>query len=231
MPHNLPPGVSRGNDGKFVSAGDLESRYDDLEYLTTSAYVEIAQADWSASTNNSNFDNRSDFEGVLLLDVDRIVDRHEVAHLEWLDARLMAVSPEELDTNANFYGTTEISASPSRQAVRLPEGNTDSVSFEQDSINGDITGIEIGVTDTDSADLPVRPLSVTGNAGVYDVTNGVGSGHHTTTDETFGPVPGTWDFDRRDEVYMNGIVAANGEGAPQFGFLMTADMIFGITEG
>lgn len=228
MPHSLPPGVTRGSDGKFVSTGEA-ARFDAVEYQTFTTTIEVATGDYTSSGAAEDFGVTSNFEGVEVVDVDTLVDRHEIAHLLSVNTAISGYAHGSgiSGVSAHRIGV-ELSASPSRAAIGFALGSD--VIEDQESNQGDLTGIETALTVTDDADLVHRPIEVYMAATVEDDVDGTGMGGYVANDEAWGPGAGSWDFDRRDELYMNGVVEANGDSAAPFGATITGQMAFGIEE-
>lgn len=167
-----------------------------------------------------------DWEGALLLDLNDIIDRHEVATLIWVEATLSA-QVESSSLEPLFASIrTEISSSPSRRVVfdravggsLVDDSSFDSLNFRQEQ--------------SDSVDFITRPLVAhIGNQAEDDV-DGTSWGGAYDRDTTYGPPPAPpWDFDRRDNLYINGAVNIRGsESDSSLGFELMTQMVFGISE-
>lgn len=225
MPHNLPPGVVQGPDGKFMSADDAKlGHYDDFEQFTFSTTIRAQSTDYTSG------DNFTTFEGVELLDFDAIVGRRDEADLIQLDAGL-AVHVHTNDDEANMQvamAIAEISSSPALQAAEEADDYDEIADVESEL--GDLDRLTAGQVATDSVDLVARPLVASGSRAVNDATGGVSNGAHQENDRTRGPPIGEWIFDRRDELYLNGEVHVGGQSSNNFHVIASGQLVFGIRE-
>lgn len=224
MPHNLPPGVVQGPDGKFQSVDDGKlAHYDDFEQYTFSATLRAQSTDFTSG------DNRAQFEGIELLDFDELVGRRDEADLIQLDAA-HAVHVHTDGSEANMQtatGVAEISSSPSLQAA---EEADDYNPIDITGESGDMSDLDVGIVASDSVDLVTRPLWASGSRAVNDATSGVSNGAHQQVDRTRGPPIGEWIFDRRDELYWNGELHSGGQSANTVHTYLMGQLVFGIRE-
>lgn len=152
----------------------------------------------------------SSWEGVEIVDMDTLLDRHRVAELVHIDAGLVVYGYHYGNDASSFMASVEISASPAVQGAHIaPNSDLEGV-VDQEQIVGDLDDIEAHVEATDTVDLPVRPLAAASSSPLKDGTNGPGGGGAQGEDSAVGPTPGPWEFDRRDELYVNGQVAQDG---------------------
>lgn len=222
----LPPGVVQGPNGKFMSADEAASHYEDLEFITGSFQL-------LSDSGDRTIDGQTEgaYEGVTLLDIDDIVDRHEVADLLYVDL-VHGIETQGQTSGEEQSGLSKqaISASPSRSAV-VDSGVTsfdDIDDFEETSDT--FTNLQYDIVDTDDADHPVRPYMAAWSNHWEDGSNGTGASANRTFGRVTGPVPGEWDFDRRDELYVNGSLQLHGGNNLTFKVDTFYQMAFGIRE-
>lgn len=225
-PHNaLPPGVVQGPDGKFQSASEVAARFEDLEYLTGETVITVNSADSTVDDHSA-----ASYEGVTLLDVDDITDRHEVAHLLLANLRLVLQSEGSTSTGRQeVHVAVEVSASPSRSATIEMTGDETSIG-DQTELQAGISDVQFKQEDTDDADLIARPLRAYKGYAFEDETNGPGGPGSSDMDTAVGPPPGTWDFDRRDELFLNGIFQMHGDASANAHAMLGYQLVFGVTE-
>lgn len=183
----------------------------------------------TAGTTVDDYKNTTRIEGIELLDLSDILDRHRVGHLVHIAAGLRC-SPLNNTADQAWGGyMMEISGSPALQAAIIAaEVDRDDVG-DVETVVGDMEDITRAVFQEDTLDIPLRPLMAQWASLQADETNGVGAGVSYQGDEAEGPVPGAWDFDRRDELYVNGsLVHASDAVSPQAELYGT--MSFGIEE-
>lgn len=215
--------MTQGPDGKFRSIDEMAEMFDDLEYLHYEELINSADNTTDA-TSQSLYGEATEFEGVEILDFDRIVDRHEVAHLLWTSLSFDAEIIGEDDGPANLRAALEVSADPALQVVT--ELDTTNAFDDQEGV----TVVSEQSTD-DTADLVVPPVELRASAYFTDETNNTGGGGDNATDDVQGPVPGSWDFDRRDELYLNGVMEYHSVGDPDVAHVaVNGSFVFGITE-
>lgn len=181
----------------------------DLEY---SHFRTALQVDGNGMTNG--WADEYAIEGIQILDIDDITDRHEVAVVEDVQAVLTVGATETLsDSSATLRCQGELSAQP-RRAV-IGEADAPAETFDVEPLSGATSTSASGTTDTDdSADLLTRPMQVYGSLPRDDDTNGGESSASVMHDEVEGPLPGEWDFDRRDELFANLILGMNNVDVP-----------------
>lgn len=172
------------------------------------------------------------YEGIELLDIDEIVDRHEVAHLVWLMAHHSIQSTGQTSTGRQeVFSRQEMSASPTRQAVMDADvGDAGDTIDDQEELDADVTGLITATVDTDDADLINRPMFAYHGYAYEDETNGAGGPGSNETDTIQGVPPGRWDFDRRDELFLNGELYLHGDASATIRVDTEYQLVFGITE-
>lgn len=169
------------------------------------------------------FADEAEWEGVELLDIDRIVDRHEVAHLIWTEVAAVLYAAGSGDTQSVIRAGVEVSASPGLQVVREADA-TDVIDDQTGSAS-----VSDELVSSDTADLLVPPMVLGTHYSFDDSTNGTGGGPHFDRADVEGPLPGSFDFDRRDEVLLNGFVEnTQVDGAIHMD--ISGSMVFAITE-
>lgn len=227
MAHSkLPPGVVQGPDGKFQSADDVAAMFDDLEYHTFTQHWNTPQGNVDGTTSTDLYGEDAQVEGETLLNIEKIVDRHEVAHLLYADVALRAFFVGKTATGGNqLRAAVEISASPSLSAV----DELDNLGSPEGDESGDVT-VQLQTFETDSADLVMRPLMAAAASQTNDDTNGNASGPMYGYDDAEGPVPGNWDFDRRDDLFTNVVFEYDNVSDITAKVELNGQLLFGITE-
>lgn len=195
---------------------------DEYEYVHLNDHLWIPDGNLGGA-GATLYGEETEFEGRVILDVEDIVDRHEVARLVHAESRVepRIITPQT-GTMGSIRGAFEVSASPARQVI----GELDNTSLLDDQTGVTVQG---QLYEDDTADLPLLPLTVTMHSGMDDGTNGVGAGAFQTSDESRGPTPGSWDFDRRDEMYLNGVLEYNNVDADVH-IEFVHDLVFAIEE-
>lgn len=227
MPHdNLPSGVIQGPDGKFESI-DQETFVD---YEVVPLSVTLNGDGHTSSVSSFDWSNHTEFQGLEVLDMSDLLDRHRVAHLIEVDAGLVAYSYQNATDPSLSIVAAELSASPALSAATIsPEGDREAID-DTESINGDLDTVEGEVVNPDTLDVPIRPLVAFASMTYEDATDGAGGGAGGPVDRATGPVPGTWQFDRRDELYVNGTIAQAGGFAATVEGQLYATLAFGIED-
>lgn len=216
--------MTQGPDGKFRSADEHAAEFEDLEYVSFYKYYTNTNGDDTA--NQPLFAQEGTWDGDRLIDFEDIVDRHEVARLVHAD---VAAAAYGFGADATPGGLArwliEISASPTSQVIE--ELTSVSINNVEGDTGGDATIQASEDFLDDTADLPVPPLSVMSSQAGVDDTNGNANGADFMRVQQTGPTPGTWDFDRRDELFVNGLVEMNGV-SNAVSLDLTGQMVFGI---
>lgn len=198
---------------------------DDLEYINFNVDLKADPAD-SDGTQDQTYGQTGDYEGLELLDFDDLLDRHEVAHLVYMDAHLAVHILQQAQTgNTMARGIHEFNARPSITAAHEAESYSNVATS-----SGDLTPESSTLTD-DSADLPVRPLEAVATQAYRDDGNNQVATGAQGWDAVRGPIPGTWDFDRRDELYLNGVLEMDNWQAGSFHNSIAGQLVFAISEG
>lgn len=207
--NDLPRGVVRGPDGTFVSTDDVST--DDFEYVHATARVTPDPADYTGSILDINYADQAEWEGLEVIDMEELVDRHEVARLVAVDgmASLGIPAGNTADNPGAFRAWAELSASPdiktpTIEALASPGGDLD---LEDSDSIGTVIG---DVESDDTADIIASPIVLQGSTAESDETNGVGTATTNDSTEIAGPLPGEWVFDRRDELFLNGMHEVSG---------------------
>lgn len=218
MPHRDP------STGKFVSTPAFE----DTE--TVPFEVSLMFRGNTSGGSITDWKDITEFEGVEIVDLDQLLDRHRIATLVHIDAALH-VNAFHFATAINEAAVSvEISASPSRQAAYF----ADTADYEDiadfNVIDGDMDELEVYVEQNDTVDLPMRPLTAGTSAPFADDTDQHGGGGQDGIDRAQGPTPGDWDFDRRDELYVNGVVGSSSGFAGSIQAFLSGIMTFSVVE-
>lgn len=219
MPHRDP------QTGKFVSTPQFE----DTE--TVPFTVSLHFDGHTQNVDVNEWARTSTWEGLEILDLDELLDRHRVATLVDIDAALNVAAYQSGGDFNSFIVVTEISASPALQVADVaPEPDLEPVD-DQEEVSGDLDDIRAEVVIADTVDLPVRPLVGTSGSPFNDETDTAGGASLTgEVDHVRGPVPGDWDFDRRDELFLNGTVGTDGAFAGSGWATVTGIMTFAVVE-
>lgn len=227
MPHGLPPGVTRGPDGKFVKTDEAHPgqtiEFEDLEFFTGEVEIEVGSGDLTGGRNVT------EYEGVELLDVGEIVDRNEVAFLLHLEVGHSTWMEGTNNEDQYVHSHVELSARPALAAIHNQADAGETID-DQESVAGDMTGVEKIISSTDDADLLSRPLTSQASRQILDGAGGVGAGGYAEQDQVSGVPPGRWDFDRRDEIYQNGVLYSDGQAGAGFAAGTDFQMVFGIAD-
>lgn len=183
--------------GQFVS-GD-GATFDDIEVASFQATVGVQAADLGGGTAFPSGSN-DEFEGLLLIDYDEIVDRNESLQLLYAEHSI-SVYPNSTETaDGQARGYAEVSASPAL------------------TMSGEIqTGDDIETANVvgeaefdDTIDLVGRPLQAVGTGPFSDGSTGVGGGGSAGEDaveiEHLPEEAGR--FHPRDELFLNGVLEA-----------------------
>lgn len=217
MSSALPPGVAQGPDGKFVSVEDA-NRYDDVEMWTATSNALIPTDELPTD------DGAINEEGHLILDMDDVIDRNEVATLLGVAYRLEPYAEwggDNPDPDP-FEVYAEVSSAATRQA-----------NFGQldETLQAEEGRLRIVNDGTDSLDIIGRPLLGAYLAPIKDTTESIGAGGISNGDAWTGSV-GDAQFHPRDEVYVNYSFAGTSEvsGANGLGVLLNAQFVFGVTQ-
>lgn len=216
--------------GQFM-ADDLVDRYDDLEYWHFNKQIVMDDADLSSGGNTVDFQHDAGFEGEEIVDIDDLVDRQGTAVLEIATIGTLVYRPNAAHPDADqLRAAAELSASPNREMAVPKKPASDYNQVGDDSGTG-VTPEEFQA-DSDTADLITMPALTYQETTYDDETNGSGgSGTSVTPSYVHGPLPGNWEFDRRDEIYLNGIFQHNGNNSSD-DFVMETQglLVFGIED-
>lgn len=205
MPHDLPPGVRRGPDGKFVASDSKRDRhYEDFEVITGDVHVTWGSGQVTSAGSETTF------EGVEAVDFGELCARHDAMDLLWVEASLAILPQTATAADAWLYAGAELSASPSADGIESIKAHGHQEIDDQDQVSGDLT---LSADDqgnfTDDPDILTRPLFAMAYASYDDGTDGAASGSGMN-DSTDGVPAGEWTFDRRDELYVNGFAGIDG---------------------
>lgn len=206
--------------GQFVSGS---SSFHDVEVINFAFQFSVAAAQNTGATDQFYGDD-TDFEGVLLYDLDDIVDRHAVARV--LEAQhALSVQPTG----------TQTADSATRAIVEISSSPSSSVSFSAPASEmgavGDQSGLTVEFLDRvdDSLDVLGRPLEAMAQGPFTDGTNGLGGGGGPGHD-SLETEPHDFILDRRDEMFLNGAVESQNLTDGPATFSVVGQHVLGINE-
>lgn len=221
MHRNLPGGIIRDPaTGEFMSA--QEAQFDDVEVVHANASIHVDGHTASASANE--YANLTDFEGVLLMDFDQFLDRHRVGTVVGLSAYMVVHAYHGGSDRSTTAASVEFSSSPAKRVADIaPDSDLEDIT-DTDQVTGDLDSLEVFVETEDTFDVLTRPLVGASGAAFEDEGASAGGGSATgNLDRTDVALPGTEEFDRRDELFLNGSIATDG------GFAASSYIIAGIS--
>lgn len=230
MPHATDAVVRDPDTGQFRKASEVQ--YDDYEVVAFT--IEVHADGHIGDSLSLEYGNRGEFEGLEVLDFDSILDRHRLATLIHVDLRGVLQFTQDGIVPAYALASVELSGSPSIRAsgaVAVPDADRTAI----EDVTGNFSDVTALVELDDTLDLPLRPLLMAANNGFEDTdaTNGTGIGGAGAAgvDQAYGPLPGTWQFDRRDELYLNGVLAhQNSQAGDEFTVEVAGIAAFGVSE-
>lgn len=180
--------------GQFVSGAE----YADYEVVTF-----LGSAGQTAAENDGDtgFEGETvNFEGLLLVDYDDIVDRNERLELLRASHVLEVYGNSTRTEDGTVGGVVEVSASPSQTTVGLLRTN------DTNELDSDDAAVGFASRE-DSIDLVGRPLMAVTGAPFSDSATGMGGGGngggHDQWEGDYFP-GGVGAFHPRDELFMNG---------------------------
>lgn len=202
--------------GQYVS-GSISGEVETVTW-TTAISIPASQLD---GLTDSFYGEEQRFEGVLLYDLDQVVNRHEVGELVTASHRavLQPTGTQTADSAAFLHA--EISASPGKSQF---EGTLAPFADASGDFNGDVL-----VDWDDSADLVGRPLSVMAQGPFTDGTAGLG-GAGSPGEDTVEASPLGFDMDRRDELYLNGRIGAQNIADGPVTAIVSGQHVYSIEE-
>jgi hypothetical protein len=208
--------------GQFLAHDSVT--FEDIEVVSFSANVGVQAADLSGATGFVGQDN-AEFEGLLLVDFDDVVDRNEELRLLSAEHRATAFINSTSTEDGTVSVSAEVSASPSLTDVtgRAADASTDS--FD----DGPVTG---RADNDDSIDLLGRPMTMTGHAPFFDSSSGAGGGGSAGEDSVdMDAAPAEFGrFHPRDELFLNGRIESWNVADAGIHLSVAGQHVFGVTE-
>lgn len=193
--------------GQFVSSG--AAGYDDVEVITISPTIGIGSSEVTGDTDAS-FADEGEFEGFELIDMDEVLDRSESADL-LAAAHAITVYGQPIDASPGAVrAAIEVSSSPALQAATAIGGS--GAELDSDGLLVQQRQDSLDDVKTDSLDIIGRVLSAVAYPPHQDTGSSTGGGGSAGTDDfkTEGFPDRMARFHPRDEVYLNGVIEANG---------------------
>lgn len=180
--------------GQFVADGQS---FDDIETMTFSHHFRMEAADLDGTAGGTMPQGEA-FQGYQIIDLDELLDRHERAELISADHHMALMAPSTRTADGTVAASIEVSASPTQQIAGNMGPTGDNIGGDDYPLYGD------GGT-VDTMDLVGRPLHAITGGPFSDGASGVGGSNTGATDEVkVDDLPGGYEVDGRDELYLNG---------------------------